>query len=413
LSSSIYTALLTLNLKIDSKIIQKFQNLVISWELRQQHPIALNSQTLGVYPIAFLQNDRNGFFEIFGLTETFVRNLTQKIPAVNQDHKVASDPFNIFCVWLMYLGYRDIPSIKTREEFLLQVAKWLHYRYFTSLINYYWCHGANEKYMTATINSLSKKFDIITYGTWKKTIEARCEDLISPESIHLKTLETGMDDKAFNYVITDTQSRIRDKIKNIFAEYKAAMARGDTIGTRGATTTDMEGEKVLVHTAKTLDLMIYNLQNEIQVKRLFIDNQTVITVAKQFPNISQDMLKSALDAIVDLAKTQSDSKQLNAMKTIDGTPTYIGMNAFITQLIQKTYRYCMNAGVDIKNGALMFVKVKNVYSSSRISDPEILANKQSIAYLVDYLNVSRRETTISSLRLALIMYFIVRSFRFV
>lgn len=410
----IYTELSTLNLKIDSKIIKKFEDMVINFELRQQHPIALNSQTIGVYPIAFTPNDRIAFFEIFGLTEQTVRNLIQKIQYIHQDRKVTSDPFNILSIWIMHLGYRDIPSVKTKNEFMMSVAKFLHYRFFTSLINAYFCHGANEKIMDATINSLSRKFDIITYGTWKKAIEARCEDLISPESIHIDVFKNATDDKAFLYALTDTQTRIRDKIKIIFSEYIAIRDRGDKINTRGSTSVStLDGEKILVHTNKTLDLMIYNLQNEIQAERLFIDNQTINSIVTQFTNISQDMLKSTLKLIVDLAKTQSDSRQLDSIKTVDGQDIYVGLRIFISNLIQKTYRYCFKEGLDGTNKAQLFVKIKNIYSSSRINDSDILLNKQSVSYLISSLNVSRRETTISSLKLALIMYIIVRSFRFI
>lgn len=412
----IYSGLSNLDIKIDSKIIKKVEDLVAIWELRGQHPVALNSATLGVYSIAFLTGDRNAFFDIFGLTEAEVKLVTQKIEYIQQDRKITSDPFNILCVWVMCLAYRDIPSVKTRDEFVFNVVKYLHYRFFTSLVNHYWSHGANEKVMNATINGLSKKFDITIYGTWKKVIEARCIDFISSTSIsHLKTLQSGgTDDKDYLYILSDLQSRIRDKIKLIYAEFIETKNRGEKIGTRGSTaTSSYDGEKILVHTSKTLDLMIYNLQNEILTERLFIDNQTVNSIASRFTNISEDMLKSALKYMVDLAKTQSDSKELDIVKTIDGQLTYVGMRVFISNLLQKTYRYCMHNGIDITNKAQMFIKIKNVYSSSRISDEDILVNKQSIAYLVDNLKVSRRETTISSLRLALLMYIIVRSFRFI
>lgn len=413
MSHQIFTVLSELNLKLDTKLIQKFEHLVISWELRQQHPIALNRQDIGVYPIAFTPADRVAFFELFGLTEQKVKAFTQKIPTVNQEHKVASDPFNIMSIWLMHLGFRDIPSVKTREEFLMNVAKFLHYRFFTSLVNHFLCHGANEKIMNATIDGLSRKFDIVIYGTWKKAIEARCMDLISPESIHINALMNANDDDKYLYVITDTQTRIRDKIKNIYSEYKDKYDRGESIASRAATTTDREGEKILVHNTKTLDLMIYNLHNEVLVERLFVDNTILTTIAGQFNNISPDMLKSALKYIVDLAKTQSDSKQLLLVGKMGHQPIYVGMNVFISNLIQKTYRYCINQGIDVTNKAQMFVKIKNIYSSSRINDPDILANKASMSWLVDHMNVSRRETTISSLRLALLMYIMVRSFRYI
>ena len=383
----IYTHLSTLNLKIDTKIIKRFEDLVVGFELRGQNPIALNSQTIGVRPIAFLPSDRAAFFEIFNLTETTVKHLIEKISVIHSDRKVTSDPFNVLSVWVMHLAYRDIPSIKTRNDFLMNVTKYLHYRFFTSLINRYFPHGTDEKVMVATINGLSRKFDIVVYGTWKKTIEARCEDFISEDSLHVSGLKRADNDNDFLYVISDLQSRIRDKVKNIAEAYYGAHKTGDKITSKAATSSDRDGEKILVHTTRTLDLMIYNLQNEILIERMFIDNATVSMIAKQFTNISEDMLKSALKSIVDLAKTQSDSKQLDAVKIIDGQSVYIGLRIFITNLIQKTYRYCIQNGVDVTNQAQMFVKIKNIYSSSRISDVDILANKQSMVYLVSCLNV--------------------------
>lgn len=412
MSDDILRTLSTLDLQLDTKTINKIHDLVAAWELRQQHPIALNSQTIGVYSIAFLPRDAAAFFDIFNLTETQVRHLLQKVPAIEQDHIITSNPCNVLLVWIMHLAFQQIASVKTRDAVLMDLAKFLHYKLFTSLVNHYFCHGANEKVMNATIANLSKKFDIITYGTWKKTIEARCADLISPESIHITTLKTGGDDKKYLYIISDTQSRIRDKIKNIYAEYIATKDRGEKIDSTSAVGTDREGEKILIQTAKTLDVMIFNLQNDVQTERLFLDTQIINSLAEQFSNISADMLRTALKLLVELAKTQRDARELELVKRIDKQDIYIGMRILIENLIQKTYRYCVHTGVDVTNKAQLFIKIKNIYSSSRINDPDILQIKQSIAYLVDSFGISRRETTISSLRLAIVLYFLIKSFKY-
>jgi hypothetical protein len=411
MSRTIEQALNTHNIVITPTIIDRFDTMVMSWEIRRLHAIALNSQGIGLTAIAFTDNDRSEFFAMFALVEKDVRHLIQTISAINSEYRVISDPFNIVSIWLLHVGFRDITDPHQQHRFLMAVAKFLHYRFFTSLVNHYFPHGAVERYMNAAINGLSRKFDIVIYGTWKATIEARCEDLISADGIHHKALVKADDDKAFLYALVDTNNRIRDKIKNVTAAYYEARENGDTIGSRSATT-EVEGEKILVHTAKTLDLIIYNLQNEIATERLFIDNATVHSIATQFNNVSEDMLRSALRSMVELAVTQANSKQLDLIKMNDGHETYIGMRVFLTNLIQKSYRYCMRNGVDITNRAAVFIKSKNVYSSSRINDEDILAVKQSVTYLVEQISTSRRETTKGSLRLGLILYILVRSFRF-
>lgn len=412
MSHLISNSLNTLNIHITPQNALAMIHQVATYELRAQHPLAFNSQSIGIHTVVFTDVDREALFTIFGTDQKIVRSLVQKCDAINKDFKVTSDPFNILAVWLLHLGFRDIHDQKQREEFLLAVSKYLHYRFFTSLVNHYYPYHAVEKYMTAAINGLSRKFDIVVYGTWKKAIEARCLDLISTSSIHRESLEKADDDKLFLGVIQDCQSRIRDKIKNITAAYYEARDKGDTIGSRSSTMETEDG-KILVHNAKTLELMIYNLQNEIMVERLFIDADTIRSLSAQFNAVTVDMLRSALLSLVDMASTQRDSGQLDLVKKNDGYDVYVGVRALITNLIQKTYRHCMRSGVDITNQAAVYVKVKNVYSSSRISDEDIITIKQSISYIVDLISTSRRETTKSSLRLCIILYLILRSFRFI
>jgi len=411
MSTIIRTSLDSLNITLTNKMITEIESMVIGWELRRTHPIALNSQTLGVHPIAFTTEDRAAFFTIIGVDESDLKTLIQKIPSINQDHIVRKDPFNILSVWLIHLAYRQISDKTKREQFQIAVAKYLHYRFFTSLVNYYFSHGAVEKTMLAAVNGLSRKFDLVTYGTWKAVIEARCHDLLSASSIHRPALENANDDEMYLRIIQDLQTRIRDKVKNITAAYYEARSSGDSIASRRSTI-ETENGMELVQNTRTLDTMIYNLQTEVMSARLFIDDELVRKLSDQFKAISPNMFRSVLRALVEIAETQRDTKQLDLIKTNDGLPLYVGIRALLTNLIQKTYRYCMHNGVDITNTVAVYVKVKNIYGSSRTSDTDILAVKQSVAYLIDLISTSRREPTNSSLRICLVLYIMTRSFRF-
>lgn len=412
MSQMILKALSSLNIKLTEHHVKKMTETVVMWELRQTHPLALNSQGIGIHPIVFTNLDRDVLFSIFEITQKDVKTLLQKCSSINANFIVISDPFNIFSIWLLHLAFRDIRDEKERDLFLLAVSKYIHYRFFTSLVNHYFPYRAAESYMTAAISGLSRKFDIVVYGTWKTTIEARCQDLIAKNSIHRISIETADDDQKFLYVIQDIQSRIRDKIKKITSAYYDARKTGNTINSR-ASTKETEDGKILVHTTKVIDVMIFNLQNEIMVERLFIDADTVRKISEQFSSITQDMLRNALSSIIEIAETQRDSRELDLIKMNDGCELYIGIRVFLLNLIQKTYRHCIQEGVDITNPAAIYIKAKNIYSSSRVIDKDIISIKQSITYLVDIISTSRRETTKGSLRLAILMYILIRSFRFI
>ena len=411
MSQTIARTFNTLGIKITQDRIDTLERQVAAWEVRRGHALAMNSQFLGVYPIVFTDIDREALFSIFGIEEKTLKALIQKISVINPEYKVTSDPFNLLSAWLLHLSYQDIPDQKQRDAFMMAVSKYLHYRFFTSLVNHSFPHGAVEKYMQAAIAGLSRKFDIVTHGTWRATIEARCLDLISERSIWHQTIVQADDDDKFLKMLQDIQTRIRDKVKNIARAYYEAHANGNAINSRGSTT-ETESGKILVHTAKTFDLMIYNLQNEIMSPRLFIDVEIIRMLVGQFSAVNADMMRSALLSLVEIAETQRDSGQLDLIKMNDGHELYVGLRALLSNIIQKTYRNCMASGVDINNKAAVYIKVKNLYSSSRIYDEDILAIKQSVGYFVDLVSTSLRETTKSSLRLCILLYIIVRSFRF-
>jgi len=411
MSHTIKQVFSTLDIKITEQQSLALQHVVMGFEVRKSHALALNSQFLGVYPIVFIESDRDALFEIFDVDEDHLKSLIQKIPSINTEWKVISDAFNLLCIWLIHLSYNDLRDVHQREYFQLNVAKYLHYRFFTSLVNNSFPHGAVERNMQAAIAGLSRKFDIITYGTWKATIEARCKDLISKQSIHLQAFVNAEDDLSFLRILSDSQTRMRDKVKNIARAYYEAHANGNVIASRSATMETDDG-KILIHTAKTFDQMIYNLQNEIMTARLFVDNETVRMLTEQFSAVSINMLNSALLSLVEMANDQRDSHQLDLIKVNDGHELYVGIRSLISNIIQKTYRNCMVNNVDVTNKAAVYIRVKNIYSSSRIIDEDIIAIKQSVGYLVDLISTSLRETTKSSLRLCIILYIIVRSFRF-
>jgi hypothetical protein len=282
MSRYIATALSELSVVISEKAILEVANLVIRFELRGEHPQAFNGPTLGVHPMRFdVPSDRDALFNIFGITELQLVNIVKTIQSVDMSRKVTSDVFNIFCIWLIHMSYVYVRSKEVREKFQLDVMKYLHYRYFTSLVNHSFPHGANSGVMSAVINSLTNRFDIVKHGTWKKTIEERCKDLLSKSSIHRTVLETGQDDKAFLYAISDTQSRMRDKVKEIATVYYNQHASGISIG-HTSLVSEVDGKKLIASPRAVVDSVVMSVVTEVANIREFIDDAYMTSVTKEF-----------------------------------------------------------------------------------------------------------------------------------
>ena len=411
-SHYVVDALSQLGIKITNKQIAQMESAVIHFEIRGSNPLTLNGQTIGVYPIAFIDSDRSALFHIFGIEESDMRDAIEAIPTIQKEWKVASDPFNVLCAWVMHLAFIYIRQDRIRHAFLMNVAKYLHYRFFTSIVNHNFIHGANEGVMQAAINSLSRKYDLVVYGSWRKTIEARCEDLISNKSIHYDVLQTGSPDKAFVYLLSDIQSRLRDKIGNITEIYYTFHREGVTIDTQSTVKTDADGEKILTQKTSVFDSTITNMTQEILNLVSFLDSDDIKLVTSKGSSVSPDLLRAVIVDMSELAASQVASRQFDQVeKTKHGTID-VGMRVLIANLLRTSYAFCINNGVNMNSKIAIYQALRNAYSSSRIADPDILRVRNSMANFVDKLGRTKREATLSALRICVIMYVVVRSFQY-
>lgn len=401
-----------LNISITVARARDLHSLILDFENRRDHALTLNSQLLGVYPISFTADDRNEFFSIFDVSRSELIELIKGIRAIDNSMIVLSDPMNQLIGWLLHLGIntRSIPG-REKDKFLSNLALLWHYKFFTSLVRHNFPYKANEEIMRAAVSNLSSKFDIVKYGTWRDVLLVRSLDLISNKSIHYKTIKDYKDDKRILYMISDTQSRIREKVKKIVASYYSTKEIGDAIGSYSSTG-ELDGEKVLVNQISTFDIMINNINRDLVNVYSFLDDKLIKMVASMFKNIRPDMLKFILVKMSEVASTQIKSGDIELDTKIKGTEIYVGMRILTSNLIQKSYRFCIKEHVPMHSKVAILKRLKDVYSSSRISDPGLVKVKDSVSYFIDQHGNTRREATNASLRIAIILYIISKTFKY-
>ena len=411
-----------LNIKIQPKHVKQLKNWLIYWESYRENSLTLNSQLIGVHSIAFTAANRREIFDIFGIEETEVAEIQDRViytsgpdsgkPVIDRSFNVSGDTLNVFITWLIYLGYSSDLSARDKESFVFYILKIWHYRFFTSLINRNFRYKCKEEVMQAAIDRLTNQSDIIKFGTWSKVIEEQCRRITDPKSIHINTMQKYNDDKKVFYLITDTQTRIRDKFKRIVEIFRETKDTGDIIKTYSATGSDIDASKIVMYQVSLFDTMTNNLSIEILNTSAFIEDKPIQIIASVFKSIRPDMLRYMLTKFSELAVSQSISGELDKIETHKNTNMYIGARALITNLIQKSYRYCIVEQVDMKNQLGIILKLKNIYSSSRIVDPGIISVKNSVDAFVEEHSKSKRTATNSSLKIAFVLYVIFKSFKY-
>ena len=405
-----------LNFEITQEMLHDLESFVVYFETKNEHSLTLNSAIYGVHPIYFLNSDAQILFDIFRVREEFIQNALNEIPdsVISSDWYVTNDTYNQLTIWLAHRIINSRFANEVKNKAIYNLFKMLNYKFFTSFVNHCYRYGANKAIMEATINGLSNKFDIIKYGTWKKVLEVRSEDIVDPSGIHYNTLKNYDDDKAIVYVLSDSQTRIRNKLKLINEEYNKRKDENDAIGTYMTSSVNSEGEKFIIDTVNVLDSMISNMIVQVQSTSKFIDNEAINTICKIFKAIHPDTFRRILVMYSDLACTQVNSGDMEKVgKTNTREDIYIGVPLMISEFLQKTYRACILDKIDITNKGAVYQKAKNLYTSSRVIDPDILTIKRSFSSFVVSCGESTRVATLSSLTIGLMMYILFLSFSYI
>ena len=400
-------------IEISTQLAVAITRFVMEYEMHDTNMQAFSSPFLGLWKCYFKDSDRSGFFDLFfsGISTATIKKTISTIPSINTEFKVISDPFNLFCVYVVYrIGASKLPQVvKYNAQFA--VLKLLQYKFFTSIVSFRYRFRPQEAAMHATYEQLTERFDVKKYGSWKAVIEKRVQEMLDDTSIHKQALTTFTDDKAVLYFISDFETRIRNQINVFTAEFMRVKDSRDLIGSYSSIATDGEGEKVLLAQEDKLESAILQLYNTALVTARFLDDQAIRIVASQFTAISNQQFRRVLISFSEYAVRKYKEGKKDETKPQGEFTLLLGPAVFIRQAVQQSFRYCTNSGININNPLQVLKTVKGVFSSSRISDSSILSVKMTVDVLVNEIQESRRETTVSALRIALVMYLVLLAFK--
>ena len=384
-------------------------------ELRDDMPEVLNTAMLGVHKGYFYPADQEYIFDLFDIDMDDFRKDSHSADAVHAERNVSSNPYNLFVVWLLHSAKKSSLTTSTKYEAMLTLMKLLHYKFFTSLINQFFRYEVNSDIMQYTIDNLSKKYSIVNEGThtWKLLIEYRSDNVINGNSIHEKTIKNFKPDEGgVLYLITDIQTRLRDTIKHIASEFYANVEQERKLKSYSILGETDEGGVELRNIEETLRTTIVNTSTAMLSVDKFLDRELIHLDCKFVKGIREDVLSKLLLGLSNLATEQYHNGKTNDVVENHKGFTYLrGSSTLVSWIIQKTYRRCVNDKVDIKNRLAVLSHAKNVYTNSRINDPELLSIKQSTMLYIEKLTTLKKDQHKTSARLALIIYILLYSMK--
>lgn len=397
--------------KIDSRLANEIIRWRLLYENRDTHPEALNTPLLAVSNIGFFPKDANALFDIVGINrDEFKRSIRQS--SIPSNFNVASDDFNLLCTWVAHqFTISKALSRDLKDKVIKSVFTMLMYKFFSGVVRHFFPYAATRVIMEATIDNLTDKFDIKhkDTNTWKLNIEKRADLMTDTGSsnIHHNALQNYSPDSKVTYILTDLQTRVRTKVRAIAERYYEAVKNGTGIIETTLVGEDKEGQKTIKELQNSYDAMIESICNRVLNVQSFVKTDYVKIVSALCSNVRPEMIRNVLMQFSALATAQYQKGKGDAMDK--SGRLFEGYHILISNLIQRTYRACIVDKVKLLRVHIL-KKAMNLYGSSRVNDPIVLQVKDSISKFIDSTKVSSRDATKTSLKIGLILYFILMSF---
>ena len=386
------------HVKIDAALAKRLADFQISFvNKNEDHMAFFGGNLTGTLIVRFTQQDRDRFFiDVVGIDELELEDAIAKVKAIDPEWIVSRDAFNQTCIWLIHAFLTSKLPEKVREQAAVNAALILHYRFITSVLYNSFKYLADPELASATYAQLNNKFALRRYGSWQATLVNRSEKLVGKDSIHYDTFMKYNDDVQVIRAINDSQNRIRDMIKNIYATMQKVK---------------MQGEKIRT----TSMLMEYNGEQILKdkVKSLTVYNRYMQSIVSDQPTFIKEEILDVLERLVHTASPKLVKQTLVWMSV---NYKHAGVKE-VEQLIEKTilhsFMYLSNNRTVVRETndlTVLLGRLKGIYTSSKSSDPELLEIRDLAEKIIRKATTTKNSSAVASVRTAVLLYIVTRAF---
>ena len=386
------------HLHFDARLAKKLSTYRLAFEMRNQDHITFFGGNLtGVQVVRFLPEDRDNWFEIILEVNEFVlSDLLEDLPSIDKTRIVTSDTMNLSFVWLLHrLSTSKKLNTKERHDAMIDVCMVMQFKFLTSRLYRHFQYPADPSIAAATYAQLNYKYAIKRYGSWKAVLMARSEDIIGKDSIHLNAITKMDDDHGVTYLLSDTQNRIRDMLKNIYDLHLRVRNQNHRVLTTSSVV-EHDGKLILKDLNNSLVNYGRYLHSIITDKRSFIRDELTSVIEKLVHTMSPRMFLKTLEWLSDNYRQQGAELIEEA---IDNVILYS------LDYLQANRTLVNNVG-DLPG---MLSKLRGSFMSSRNNDELMLKTKNQFENIVQQATGSKHPSITASVRTGVMLYLVARA----
>lgn len=384
------------HLKFDVKLLHRLERYIQHFINKSpEHVKCLGSNLTGVNRLSWSLPDRLEWEENFlGIDGRDLRQKILAIPHMDDVGRVAADNFNISCCWLAHRFYISDLSPSQKEKGMKLSMDILQYKLLSSIHSHYFKYAVDQNVAEATYAELSRKFDIKRYGSWRKVLDARSENIISTGEIHEQTIRRFDDDLAIVRMIQDIQFRLRDKIKNIW-EVMAMVIEEDKRFGSVSSTVELDGALVTRDIERRSTEYITFIKEAAAEQPRFVKPDLMLVIF----DIMSTMPEEPFGRLLNLVSDKVSRSDKNAIRLLELTMEHLFNVVLADRKVQ----------VRLNNPAEILVRIRGLYTASR-SNNHILQEMKEIAekMIIKEIKIIN-DANVAALRNGLLLYIVLRA----
>lgn len=388
-------------LKIDRRFVRDLHDFQTGFVNRnEEHLNYFSSNLLGVYRIKFLESDRVEWFnEIMEVNEQDLKEGLSRVPrdVIDPKWKRANDPMNHSYIWLLYKLHNSTDlSARDKDTAMRDVVLIMQYKFMSSILSHFFTYPADPDSARATYEALSRKFDIKRLGSWKAFFDSRTDAILDSNGIHYPTFSTMRDDAAVVQMFQDIQDRLREVVKKIYSVF--VRVREENFKIKSSSSMVMfEEELELVDKTREQSKYRRYIHTVVPDKPTFIRRELLDVMSEVVSTLPDGLLEQALSYMSDNYGRRGDPR---VEKLVDLTISHVFDYLSDNQSIGSTRP-------DLPN---LIMKLKNLYMSSRMTNPQLIEMRDLATHIVGRSVKSRNSAVLASVRTAVQVYIVVRAF---
>jgi hypothetical protein len=380
-----------------AKQIYQFQVAYVN--KNQEHMEFFGGNLTGVNVLRMTDKDFKIFYnDILGVDQQELAAALLALDSINENWKISSDCFNLTCMYLIHAFMTSkIINTKDKERACLDIALLFNYRCITALITYYFRYPIDNKLAEATYAELSQRFLIKKLGSWSEVMIYRAQSMISKDNPNYNALLRFNDDYGVIVLINDSQGRVKDMIKNIYAEFIKVHRSGGKIATTSSVMIDADGEEIVKDKTHGLETYTSYLMTVLPDEHSFVKQELVDIIVKLVYTCHRKNLEKTLYWLSEHYISDRHNE----------------IEHFVKLVMVHSYQYLLEHSFILKNKqdiAGLLSKLRNVYISSRSNDSELndirAIGDKMIKEAVGKIN----DQATASVRIGLVLYLSLRAY---